>query len=403
MEAAIMRKTTIGLMLVVAILALHPSARAEVGVTDTTILVGTSTDFSGPLVFAGTESMVGVESYFEYVNSKGGVHGRKLAWKWYDQAYKPQEAVMNVKRLVEQDGVFCILINEGTATVAAVIPYLEQNKIPLIFPFQGDSAYHGRKYIFNTFAYYDTQTRIITQWLIEKKGMKKIGIIYQDDVYGQMYLDDLKKELAAHGLSLAAAESVKRGAVDVAAQVAKLAAADLDACLMALVPGPGAQVLKEAQKVGWKKAKIVSAGPLTDEKFLILSGGAGEGVLGLALWPDPVHSQLPAMKQYREIVAKYRPGHEPNRYSLFGYFYAMLFVEGLKGAGRDLTREGLIRSLESIKNWKNGIINPVSFSPEDHHATDEGFMVEVRDNRFVPISGWLSVRGGKIKETPLQQ
>lgn len=382
---------------------LSGSAGAEVGVSDTKILVGTSQSLSGPLVFPGQEEIAGMEAYMEMINAQGGVNGRKLEWKWYDDAYKPQDAVANMKRLVEQDGVFVILINQGTSPVMAVVPYLEEKKVPLMFPFQGDSKLNGKRMIFTSFTYYDTQTQLMARWLVEKRGMKRIGIIYQDDAYGEDFLNALKKELKAMGLEVAAAESVKRGATDLAPQVAKMMGANLDACLLALVPGPGAQVLKEAAKAGWKKTKLVSAGPLTDEKFIILSGGEGDGVWGLSLWPDPVHSQLPAMKKYREVMAKYRPGHTPNRYSLYGYFYTALFVEGLKKAGRDLTRESFIRAMESIKSWDSGILPPTTINAADHHAQDDGFMVEVKGGTFKPISGWLTLQNGKLVETPYKE
>ncbi len=397
-----MRRTTWWLATLAAVLlGVAAPAAAEVGVTADRILIGTSQSFSGPLVFPGTEEIAGIEAYLEYVNQSGGIHGRKIEWKWYDDGYKPQDAVANMKRLVEQDQVFCILINQGTSPVMAVVPYLEQKKVPLMFPFQGSSRLHGKKYVFTSFTYYDTQTQIVTRWLVEKKGFKRIGIIYQDDAYGKFFLNTLKKELEAKGLKIAAAESVKRGATDVAPQVAKIAQAGLDACLLALVPGPGAQVLKEAAKIGLKKTKLISSGPLTDEKFLILSGGVGEGVWGLSLWPDPVRDDSPAMQEYRKILKKYRPGHEPNRYNLYGYFYTKLFCEGLKRAGKDLTREKLIQALESIQNWENGIIPAVSFGPGDHQAQDQGFMVEVQGGRFVPVSGWLGIRDGKLVESPL--
>lgn len=399
-----MRRSIAATLLLSAALWLGAPALAEVGVTDTKILVGTSQSLSGPLVFPGQEEVAGMEAYMEYVNAQGGVNGRKLEWKWYDDGYKPQDAVANTKRLVEQDGIFAVLVNQGTATVKAVVPYLEEKKVPLLFPFQGDSDLHGKKYIFTSFTYYDTQTRLVARWLVEKKGLKKIGIIYQDDSYGEIFLNTLKTELKSMGLELAGAESVKRGATDVAPQVAKMAAANLDACLLAITPGPAAQVLKEAAKVGWKKTKLVSSGPLTDEKFIILSGGEGEGVWGLSLWPDPLHSQLPAMKKYREILAKYQPKHTPNRYSLYGYFYAMLFVDGgLRRAGKDLTRESLIKALETVKDWDSGILTPLSITAGDHHVQDDGFMVEVKAGSFVPISGWLSLKGGKLAETKLKE
>jgi hypothetical protein len=86
----------------------------------------------------------------------------------------------------------------------------------------------------------------------------------------------------------------------------------------------------------------------------------------------------------------------PNRYSLFGYFYAKLFVEGLKRAGRNLTRESFIAALEEIKEWDNGIIPPVSFSGSDHLTQNSGFMVEVQNSVFRPISVWMTLKGDTI-------
>jgi ABC-type branched-subunit amino acid transport system substrate-binding protein len=379
------------------ILAGNTSA-AEVGVTDDSVLVGCSNSFSGPLVYPGTQLVNnGLESYIGYVNAKGGVNGRKILTQYYDDGYKPQNAVANTKRLVEQDKVFAILSSQGTGAVGATVKYLTQNKVPLIFPFWGERT-PGQKYIFNSFTRYPSQAELVVTWLVKVKGFKRIGILYQDDQYGYTFRDPGQEALKRLGLQWAAAESYKRGAKDLSAQVAKLRKANLDACLLVATPPPGAAFLKEAHKQGWKETKIVSSGPLTDEKYINLSGGVGEGVWGLSLWPDPVHSNDPAMVEYREIVAKFGKDRdkEPNRYSLFGYFYAKLFVEGLQRAGKDFTRESYIAALEGIKNWENGIIPPVSFSATDHLAQNSGFMVEVQKSVFRPISGWMTLKEGTL-------
>jgi ABC-type branched-subunit amino acid transport system substrate-binding protein len=228
-------------------------------------------------------------------------------------------------------------------------------------------------------------------------------MIYQDDKYGYLYRDQALETLKSMGMELVALESVKRGAIDLSAQMAKLGQANLDALYVVLVPGPAAMVIKEAKKAGWTKTKLIASGPLTDEKFIILSGGEGEGLWGFSLWPDPVHSQKPAVKEYRAILEKYAPGHVPNRYSLFGYFYAKLFCECLQRMGKDITREKLIKALEGINNWDNGIISPVSFSETDHEAQEDGFMVEVKGNVFKPISGWLSLEKGKLVERSIEE
>jgi ABC-type branched-subunit amino acid transport system substrate-binding protein len=262
------------------------------------------------------------------------VNGRKILTQYYDDGYKPQNAVANTKRLVEQDKVFAILSSQGTPPVAATIKYLTQNKVPLLFPFYGATT-PGQKYIFNSFTRYPTQSELVITWLAKVKGFKRFGILYQDDKYGYTFRDPGQKTLNKLGLKWIAAESYKRGAKDLSAQVAKLKKANLDAVLLVATPPPGATFLREAHKQGWKDTKIISSGPLTDEKYINLSGGVGEGVWGLSLWPDPVNSQDPAVVEYREIVQKYGKDRDktPNRYSLFGYFYAKLFATSppLKG------------------------------------------------------------------------
>lgn len=374
------------------------SATAEVGVTDTSVLVGCSNSFSGPLVYPGTQLVNnGLEGYFEYINARGGVHGRKILTQYYDDGYKPQNAVANTKRLVDQDKVFAIVSSQGTGPVMATVKFLTENKVPLIFPFQGVPI-SGQKTIFTSFTPYPNQSELVVTWLVKVKGFKRIGMLYQDDKYGYTFRDPATTTLAKFGLKLIAAESYKRGTKDLSAQVVKLRNANLDACLLVATPPPGAAFIKEAHKQGWKNTKIISSGPLTDEKYINLSGGVGEGIWGLSLWPDPVNSNDPEVVKYREIMEKYGKDRDktPNRYSLYGYFYAKLFVEGLERAGKNLTRESYIAALEGIKNWENGITPPVSFSATDHLAQNAGFMVEVQKGIFRPISGWITLKEGTL-------
>ncbi len=398
----ISKLSVLGIFLLLFSIATATGVYAEVGVTDDSILVGCSNSFSGPLVYPGTQLVNnGLEGYFGYVNDRGGVHGRKIITQYYDDGYKPQNAVANTKRLVDQDKVFAIVSSQGTGAVMATVKFLTQNKVPLIFPFQGVPI-SGQKTIFTSFTPYSNQSELVVTWLVKIKGFKRIGILYQDDKYGYTFRDPAKKTLAKFGLKLIAAESYKRGAKDLSAQVVKLRKANLDACLLVATPPPGAAFLKEAHKQGWKDTKIISSGPLTDEKYINLSGGVGEGIWGLSLWPDPVHSNDPAMIEYREIMEKYGKDRDktPNRYSLYGYFYAKLFVAGLQRAGRNLTRESYIAALEGIKGWENGITPPVSFSATDHLAQNSGFMVEVQKGVFRPISGWITLKNGVL--TPLK-
>jgi branched-chain amino acid transport system substrate-binding protein len=376
-------------LVAVLLLAAAGPVAAQQGVTDAEIVVGCSNSFSGPLAFTGEQATkFGVDLYFKVVNDAGGIQGRKVRTVYYDDGYKPQDAVANTKKLVEQDRIFAVIAPQGTPPVVATMEYLEENKVPLLFPFQGSPVTRGRKWVFSGMTLYDRQSRMMIDYLVGQRKFKTFGALYQDDEYGKAFLTAFEKDLGRHGLKLTASESVKRGVTDVSAQIAKLQAARPQVTFLVLTPPAGAQALKERQKIGWTDTVMVSSGPLTDERYLALAGDAAEGVEGLSLWPDPVTSDLPGVKAYRGAMQKYSPKNEPNRYSLSGYVAAMLFTEGAKRAGKTLTREGLVTALEGLKAWDSGILPPLTIGAE-HETQRQGFWVKVEKAHFKQLTDWL--------------
>ena len=383
-----MRARLVLFLVLLAAFAAAP-AGAQQGVTDTEILLGGSNSFSGPLAFTGEQmTKYGIDLYFKVVNDAGGIHGRRVRTVYYDDGYKPQEAVANTKKLVEQDRVFAIIAPQGSPPVVATLGYLEEQKVPMLFPYQSSPVTRGKKYVFQGMTVSDRSSVMMIDYLAGQRKYKRFAAIYQDDEYGKSFLAAFEKDLGRHGLKLVASESVKRGVTDVSAQIAKLQAAKPDVTFLVLVPGPAAQALKERQKIGWTTTLMVSTGPLTDERYLALAGEAAEGVEGLSLWPDPLTSELPGVKLYRQHMQKYFPKNEPNRYSIAGYFAGMLFAEGAKRAGRALTRDSLIAALEGIKGFESGILAPLTIGP-DHETQKQGFWVRVEKGRFKTLTDWL--------------
>ncbi len=378
----------IPLFLLVVTLGALPVA-AQPGVSDTEIVIGGSNSFSGPLAYTGEQiTRFGVDLYFRVVNDAGGIHGRKVRTVYYDDGYRPQDAVANTRKLIEQDRIFAVIIPQGSQPVLATLKYLEENKVPLLFPYQSSPETRAQRYVFQGMTLSDRSSKMMIDYLAGPRKIKKFAALYQDDDYGKSFLTAFEKDLARFGLKLVASESVKRGVTDVSAQVAKLQAAKPEVTFLVLVPGPAAQALKERQKIGWTDTLMVSTGPLTDERYLALAGDAAEGVEGLSLWPDPVTSDLAGVKLYRVHMLKYFPKNEPNRYSIAGYFAGILFAEGARRAGRNLTRESLVVALESVRGFESGILPPLTIGP-DHETQKQGFWVRVEKGRFKPLTDWL--------------
>lgn len=378
---------SIRLFLLVVLLSAGRAA-AEPGVTDSEIVIGGSNSFSGPLAYTGEQiTKFGVDLYVKLVNDAGGIHGRKVRTVYYDDGYRPQDAIANTKKLVEQDNVFAIIIPQGSPVVAT-LQYLEERKVPLLFPYQSSPVTRARRYVFQGMMLSDRSSRMTIDYLAGTRKLKKFAALYQDDEYGKSFLAAFEKDLARYGLKATATESVKPGVTDVSAQIAKLRMARPEVTFLVLVPGPAAHALRERQKIGWTDTLMVSTGPLTDEKYLALATDAANGVEGLSLWPDPATSDLKGVQLYRAYMLKYYPKNEPNRYSLAGYFAGMLFTEAAMRAGRNLTRDSFVTALESIKGFESGILPPLTIGP-DHETQKQGLWVRVEKGRLTPVTDWL--------------
>ena len=161
---------------------------------------------------------------------------------------------------------------------------------------------------------------------------------------------------------------------------------DPDVVIMALYPEGARRVIEAKAELDWDIG-LVSSGPLTDEQYFNIDGGYAEGTLGFCHYPDPNESNEPGIVVYRRLMARHFPGHDLNRYSLYGYVFGRLVVEGLARAGTELTQDAFLDAMETINEWDSGgILPPVSFSASNHHAQNAGVICELVNGRFEPLS-----------------
>src|SRR5437660_11597452 len=183
------------LLLLLAVTLSALPAAAQPGVSDTEIVIGSSNSFSGPLAFTGEQiTKFGVDLYFKVVNDAGGIHGRKVRTVYYDDGYRPQDAVANTKKLVEQDRVFAIIIPQGSPTVRATLAYLEENKVPLLFPYQSSPMTRGKRYVLQGMTLSDRSSKMMIDYLAGQRKLKKFAALYHDDEYGKSFLTAIAKE-----------------------------------------------------------------------------------------------------------------------------------------------------------------------------------------------------------------
>jgi branched-chain amino acid transport system substrate-binding protein len=354
------------------------------GVTQNEIVIGSSLALEGHASFLGTQYLHGAMCLIKQINEEGGIHQRRIRVIAYDDGYDPPRCVANTRRLITRDKVFCLFCYVGTPTTVKIIDIVEENKIPLLGAFTGaDKLRHPfRHYIFNVRSSYYQETKAIVRYFVEEKGLRRIAVFYQYDDYGFDGLKGTQIALQSYNLSPVATGSFIRGTVDIEEALKRIQASRAQAVIMVGTYSPCAKFIKEAKQRGYNplfhNVSFVGADKLVQEL-----GDAGEGVLITQVVPPPTaRILLPACEQYSRLLAHYYPQDEANFVSLEGFINARILIEALRRAGRDITREGFIRALESIKEHYVGIGAVINFGPHDHQGMDKVYLSEVKDGKL---------------------
>lgn len=351
------------------------SAWAEVGVTETEIKIGGIVDLSGPIAFMGKGVSDGAAAYFRMINDQGGIHGRKVVYLVEDDSYSPPKSVAAAKKLIERDKVFCIFMVLGSAQSLAMYPTLERAGVPLIQPATQNSrmAFPPKKYLFHADPNYITQAKIGIDYALKELKMKdpKVAVIYQDDEPGQDYLKGVREACNHYRLQLVAEAPYKRGSVDFSSQVAKMKNAGADLVMMWTLIREPAGMFKEAVKLLWRPVWI-TATPSTANVVLKLAGDDafyGKGFFGTAILAY-AWEMNPAAVEFMKAWAKYnkRPW---GFYNWYGWGSAKIMVEGVRRAGRDLTREGLIKAFETFTDYETGVFGSITWRKDKRYGTQE--------------------------------
>ncbi len=360
------------------------------GVAEKEILVGSCSALEGPSSFLGTETVTGAKAYFDMINDAGGVDGRKLKLISYDDSYDPAKTQACFNRLMEQK-VFALGFFVGTPTAVKYLPMAESNRIPLVGLFTGAQTLYVplHHWIINVRASYYDETRELVDGFWGTLGYKRIGVIYPEDPFGTTVLEGVKVALKAHGSEPVSTASYQRQTSLVGGAIDTVRAANPQAVVLVGPANTVAPILKQAHAKNWKPLFSTVSFVGTDDLIQEAESDA-EGMVITQVVPPYYLTEFKTVALYRRTLSKYYPSAQPNFVSLEGFVDAMVLVEGLKKAGKELTREGLIRSIESLHEVDMGL-GPklkLSYSSKEHKGFDSVIPTVVRGGRAVPFTDW---------------
>jgi branched-chain amino acid transport system substrate-binding protein len=367
------------------------------GITDTEIVFGMAAPFSGPAKELGRGMKTGIDLAFGQVNEAGGVNGRKLKLLALDDGYEPERTRVVMKELVEKRGVFGIVGNVGTPTAEVSVPYANEKKLLFFAPFTGAGLLRKDppdRYVFNYRASYGEETASIVRYLFDVRRLRpsEIAVFAQEDGYGDAGFAGVAKVMRKYRRDPAMVLRVgyKRNTSEVADAVSAVlkSGAKTKAVVMVATYKAAAKFIEKVKDARpdmiFTNVSFVGSTALADE---LMAGGPkyAQGTIVTQVVPLP-SSRSTAVMKYQELLPKYSLGEKPDFVSLEGYLAAHVLVDALRRAGRDVTTEKLINSLEETRGLDLGVGAPMSFGMSEHQASHKvwGTMLDAQGN-FQPL------------------
>lgn len=342
---------------------------ATPGVTDTSIVVGTHQPLTGPAAAGYSTISPATKAYFDYVNDKGGVYGRKITYKVEDDGYNPANTQTVVRKLVLQDKVFAILNGLGTPTHTGVLDFLKTNKVPDLFVASGSRNWNQVDKYPTTFGFqadYTTEAKVQATWVKENKPDAKVCFLGQDDDFGTDALAGWKDILGDDGITEAATYVTSN--TNIAPAIGKFKAAGCEIVGLATIPGFTALAVGTAAKLEFAPQWISTS---VGADYPTVAGALGkaapllEGMLGTNYLPNIDDTDNPWIKQFKEINDKYNGGAPFTGNVVYGMSVGYLFVQALIENGEDLTRESIVKTMEKGDLTGPGLM-PSLYSKDRH-------------------------------------
>ena len=350
----------------------------DVGITSNQILLGNTISQTGAAAAYGTIANA-ENAYFTYINSKGGINGRKIKFVILDDAYNPAQTVPLTKQLVEQNQVFAMFSGLGTQDQTSVRDYLNTQKVPQLFVATGATTFgkdfNSNKWTLGWQPPYQGESHIYAKDVLQNHPNAKIGVLYQNDDYGQDYLKGLIDGLGDKASTMIVdKESYDVTSASPASQLAILRAKGADTVFVFAIPKPTIQSLAIITGLHWAPTIYVNSvsNVATYMKLAEKSGAKIDGAISVGYIKDPTDPQWTnddGMKLYRQVIANCSTCDANNGFNIYGVAVAYTMVDVLTQAGSNLSRANVMKIASSQLNETNPFLLPgitVTTTSGDH-------------------------------------
>jgi branched-chain amino acid transport system substrate-binding protein len=378
---------------------------ATPGVTPTTITIGGTVPLSGPAAAYASVGR-GADAYFRYVNSKGGVFGRKIVYKYLDDEFDVAKTIALTRQLVEQDQVLAIFNSVGTEHALAVRSYLNDRKVPQLFVGSGVSklATEHNEYPWSMgyLPSFFGEGVIYGHYIATQRPRSRIGVLYEDSDFGKDMLNGLRRGLRGKA-KIVGTQSYEIDDNDISSQMASLKSTGADTLMLFATPKFAIFGYVGAFRLGWRPHVFVTSVSISPDIMKIARVASSRkevaGSISIAFVKDPtskVWAKDKTVKLYRSILQRFLPDAKTEDvFNYYGMAVAYTMVDTLRHAGRNPTRSSVLRAATHLDETNPFLLPGVRIktSPQDYFPMDRVKLARYDGDHWQFFGKLVSARG----------
>ena len=366
------------------------------GITDDTIVIGTSAPAKGALADLGQALKAVTSAFFEELNNQGGIYNRRVELKFIDSAETPAATRASLERLLIDEQVFAMTGAFIAGAEDEIIPLMARQGVPLIGPvtLYPQTGFPLNRQVFYLLSGIDGQGRAFVEFAAERSANKSpaVAVVYPHiEVNGSVF-EAIADQSRKGGLSAPQRYDYPPGRFDVAEAMKQLGPARRDAVIFLGSVDEALTFMREADKLGWFPSMFLPSSSIGPDVFGAPAGFNGK--LFVSFPNSPMAQTAEGINEFRSLAAKYQLPTQHVAAQMSAYSAARILLEALKRVGRDLSREKLIQVLESLHEFSTGLTPAVTFGPNRRIGAMGTYLVTVdlKEKRFAPASGWIGVK-----------
>lgn len=364
------------------------------GLTEKSITVGTIVPVKGELAGVGEAVKATLVAFFEEVNSRGGIYNRKVELKFIETAETPAATAANLRRLLQGEQVFALA---GAFTAGAdreVAALADELGVPVIGPLTLSPLTNRslNRQVFYLLSGLQEQARALVNFVTRKSPGDKAGlvVVYPETELSAGVLDAVKDQCQKNVCGPIETHAYQREQFDAPTLAGQLSKTGRQLVLFLGAGGEAVALMKEADKLGWSPT-------------VLLTGAGGGGIMEapasfnrkiyLTFPTSPADQTPEGVGEFRALVAKYGLPKTHLAAQFSAQAAAKILVEGLKRAGKDVSRERLVETLEGLSQFATGLTPPVTYGPNRRIGALGAYVVtiDLEKKEFLPVGDWVSV------------